>query len=56
MVCENFLCIYEENRKCILETIELDINGQCAMCEYIDIDTETLKLLKQEALSHYYKE
>lgn len=55
MICENFLCIYEDEGKCILDEIELDVMGQCTMCEYINISDSTLKPLKKEALSHYNK-
>lgn len=47
MNCENFLCIYEKNNKCLLDTINLDILGQCTNCVYISIENDLLDTLKK---------
>lgn len=47
MRCENYFCIYQENGLCILDDIELDIQGQCKDCTYLDFDEIELQKLKQ---------
>lgn len=51
--CENCFCIYEENGKCILDKIELDIMGQCTECIYISLTDSVLKEAKQKLLKKY---
>ena len=46
MNCENFLCIYQNKGACTLKNIELDIQGQCKECIYINIDEKDLESLK----------
>ena len=48
MKCENCFCIYEENGFCRLESVELDIQGQCKECIYLSIDENILKKLKEK--------
>ena len=48
MKCENCFCIYENNGRCRLESVELDILGQCKECIYISIEEEKLKELKEQ--------
>lgn len=46
VLCENEFCVYEEDGKCTLDEITLDISGACSDCIYINIDEQTLKILK----------
>lgn len=46
MKCENCFCIYEENGNCTLQNIELDIQGLCKDCIYINIENRDLQKLK----------
>lgn len=48
MKCENYFCIYEENGFCRLDSVELDIQGQCKECIYLNIDENTLKKFKEK--------
>ena len=53
MKCENYFCIYEDNGKCILDKIELDIMGQCTECIYVNLESDVLKEAKQNLLRKY---
>ena len=46
MKCENYFCVYQENGTCILNNIELDIQGLCKDCTYPDFDENELQNLK----------
>lgn len=48
ILCENEFCIYQENGKCILDVIELDISGMCQSCIYINISQEELNKKKKK--------
>ncbi len=50
MECENFLCIYQEDGKCTLDSISLGIMGECQECIYVNIEPELLKDLKKKHL------
>ena len=52
--CENEFCIYQEQGNCILESIQLDIQGNCLDCIYINIDEDTLNNLKEKLLKDLY--
>ena len=45
--CENTFCIYETQNECMLDEINLDIQGNCLDCIYVNIDYETLKGAKE---------
>lgn len=47
MNCENSFCVYQEDGICVLREIELDIQGQCKDCIYVDIEEESLQKVKQ---------
>ncbi len=49
MKCENYFCIYENDGFCRLESVELDILGQCKECIYINIEKEKLKKIKEQS-------
>ncbi len=51
MKCENYLCIYEEQGDCLLQRIELDVQGQCKECIYIDVPPRELRELKDRLLT-----
>ena len=51
MKCENYFCIYEENGFCRLDSVELDIQGQCKEGIYLNIDEKTLKSLKDKTIT-----
>lgn len=50
LFCENEFCIYQKQGKCILENIQLDIQGNCVECIYINVGEETLNDLKEKLL------
>ena len=50
MECENSLCIYERDRKRILEKISVNMLGICDDCIYSSIDDEVLNSLKEKTL------
>ncbi len=50
MNCENYFCLYQNDGQCTLDSIEIDINGSCATCIYVDIQEDELRSLKQKQL------
>ena len=48
--CQNEFCIYQKHGICILKNIQLDIQGNCMDCIYINVDEETLDQLKEKLL------
>ena len=43
MRCENLFCIYwSKENICILDEIELDIQGRCNSCIYVDLEESLL--------------
>ena len=53
MLCENYFCIYQKDRQCVLEKINLDIQGRCKECIYIDFDEFILQELKNKLLKRF---
>ena len=51
MNCENEFCVYQDSGICTLESIELDIMGQCKECIYVELDKEFLKIQKQKTIN-----
>lgn len=49
MRCSNSFCIYWEKHECWLDTIELDEQGTCMNCIYVDVDDEILEKKRNEA-------
>ena len=45
--CENVFCVYWADDTCWFETVNLDIQGRCDSCIYIDIDEPTLKKFRK---------
>ncbi len=48
--CENEFCIYQSEGKCILESVQLDIQGNCVDCIHIKVEEDTLNNLKRTLL------
>lgn len=48
--CENEFCIYQKQGTCILESVQLDIQGNCLNCIYVDVKKDTLNNLKERLL------
>ena len=48
--CENEFCIYQKQGTCILESVRLDIQGNCVDCIYIDVEEDALNTLKEKLL------
>ncbi len=55
MKCENNLCVYQLNGKCILNKISIDSLGMCAECILPDFDEKTLNESKESFLKRYEK-
>ena len=56
MKCENSLCVYQFEDKCILKEIKIDSLGMCTECIYPDIDENVLKEAKEKALINRQKD
>ena len=52
--CENEFCIYQKQGHCILNSVNLDIQGNCLECIYVDIDEETLNNMKEKKLKDLF--
>lgn len=52
LLCQNEFCIYQNSGECILENIQLDIQGNCADCIYINIEENVLNELKEKHLKN----
>lgn len=50
LFCDNEFCIYQKQGKCVLENVQLDIQGNCTECIYIEVDESTLNSLKERLL------
>ena len=50
MECENELCIYQRDDKCLLDKISLDYQGMCNECIYVSLDEAMLKELKEKQI------
>ncbi len=47
--CENMFCIYQNDNRCVLDDIDLDIQGSCMDCIYVNIDKKLLDELKEKS-------
>ncbi len=52
MKCDNSFCIYQKEDECILNEIELDINGICMDCIYVNIPKKILSGYKKKLLEN----
>lgn len=50
LFCENEFCIYQKQGMCILEKVQLDIQGNCVDCIYINVEKDMLNTLKENLL------
>lgn len=51
MICENVYCIYNRDDSCIFgDDVQLDIQGKCTSCIYVEIQPDELSRLKDEQL------
>ena len=50
--CQNEFCIYQKQGNCILNSVSLDIQGNCLDCVYINIEEESLNDLKEKQLKN----
>lgn len=50
LFCENTFCIYQKQRNCILKSVQLDIQGNCVDCIYINVKEDTLNNMKEKLL------
>ena len=55
MKCENCFCIYEVDGNCSLDSVELDIIGQCKSCIYITVDRQLLEESKIKTINKIQK-
>ena len=54
LFCENEFCIYQRQGNCMLESVQLDIQGNCVDCIYINVEEDTLNNLKEKLLKNLY--
>ncbi len=52
LLCENEFCIYQRHGKCILDCIQLDTQGNCTDCIYINVTEDALNSLKEKLLNN----
>lgn len=50
MNCQNIFCIYWKDNTCVLSDIELDIQGSCTSCIYVDFNKDELSAIRNKAL------
>ncbi len=48
--CENEFCIYQKEGSCTLASVQIDIQGNCTDCIYVNIEEDTLINLKEKLL------
>lgn len=53
MQCENIFCIYSKNGNCILNINNLDLQGCCKDCIYVNISEDLLSEEKSKMLDSY---
>lgn len=46
--CENYLCIYQKDGECALDSVLINIQGHCEDCIYPDIDFDKLEEVKEK--------
>ena len=56
MECENHFCIYCKEHRCCLDTISLDIRGNCQDCIYVSLPEKDLQQAKEKLLNRYEEE
>ena len=53
MQCDNRFCVYWSLKECTLDEVELDIQGNCLDCIYVDIDENLLIKKRYEMLKRF---
>lgn len=48
--CENIFCLYQKQGKCILKSVQLDIQGNCTDCIYIKVEEDMLNIIKERRI------
>lgn len=48
--CENEFCIYQKQGTCILDSVQLNVQGNCVDCIYINVEKNLLNDLKENLL------
>ena len=48
--CENIFCIYWKENSCTLESISLDMQGNCTDCIYIELEKTVLENARKNLL------
>lgn len=56
LTCENIFCIYWADNACTLDTVLLNIQGNCEQCIYVSVVEAQLKKLRKEILLHFKKQ
>ncbi len=51
LLCENEFCIYQKHGTCVLESVHLDIQGNCRDCIYVRVEEDALNNLKEALLT-----
>ena len=54
--CHNEFCIYQKQGNCILNSVSLDIQGNCLDCVYVNVEEESLNDLKEKQLKKLEQE
>ena len=53
MDCENIYCVYQKDKRCILESISIDETGRCTACIHVDVEMEVLDSMKEKLLKRF---
>lgn len=51
MNCDNLLCIYQSNERCILKNISIDSLGICTECIQVNLEDKQLEKAKRDLLT-----
>ena len=54
--CQNEFCVYQKQGHCILNSVSLDIQGNCLDCVYVNVEEESLNDLKEKQLKKLEQE
>jgi hypothetical protein len=46
MKCKNCFCIFQKNGNCLLDSVEININGVCTSFTAVNVSEEELNKLK----------
>lgn len=54
--CGNYYCMYWENDTCLLDGLDLDIQGNCMNCILIELSDEVLEQERKRTLAAWHRE